>query len=141
MFVLLFLSAGLALGLGIGALAEVAKKSIRHNNGSGKESKPLFRTVALPFFFFFFQSQHGKHVPHACGYMLWILRMPLGQRPLKVAPSVNRRAGSCAAAAAALALILKWSLAEGALKRPSARLSFASLRVLILAQPLCTLLW
>lgn len=47
---LLFLSAGLALGLGIGALAEVAKKSIRHNNGSGEESRALFRAVAPPRF-------------------------------------------------------------------------------------------
>ncbi|CAG01797.1 unnamed protein product, partial [Tetraodon nigroviridis] len=30
---------GLALGLGIGALAEVAKKSIRHNNGSDESKK------------------------------------------------------------------------------------------------------
>lgn len=36
LFVFLFPSAGLALGLGIGALAEVAKKTIRHNNGGGK---------------------------------------------------------------------------------------------------------
>lgn len=32
----LFAFSGLALGLGIGALAEVAKKSIRHNNGGGE---------------------------------------------------------------------------------------------------------
>lgn len=39
--------------------------------------------------------------------MLWILCMPAGHRPLKVAPSVNRRVGSCAAAA--LTLIQKRS--------------------------------
>lgn len=48
----LFAFSGLALGLGIGALAEVAKKSIRHNNGGGKWSKDFILYCSCAFFLF-----------------------------------------------------------------------------------------
>lgn len=37
---------GLAVGLGIGALAEVAKKSIRHNGAAGNSDDFIFAALA-----------------------------------------------------------------------------------------------
>lgn len=37
---------GLAVGLGIGALAEVAKKSIRHNGAAGNSDDFIFTALA-----------------------------------------------------------------------------------------------